>query len=206
MTHYFRKVLLPVGLCFSIFSQGLVPAAIGQSVLARIDIVVVEGEGVTSNIRQRVSRDPVVRVEDDDHRPVAGAAVVFALPVSGSSGEFPNGSKTLTVVTDKDGVATAQGLKTNEVPGKLQIYVTASYQGNRARTLINQVVVAPAGTKAAPEIQTSKSSGSWKWVLLGVVAGGGAGAAVYFKGRNSSSSSSSPISISTGGVVFGSPR
>jgi hypothetical protein len=206
MKHYLWKSLLPLGLCFGISFDGLLPAAFAQSVPARIDIVVVEGEGATSNIRQRVTADPVVRVEDDDHRPIAGAVVVFALPVSGTSGEFSNGSKTLTLVTDKGGLAGAHGLRTNDVPGKLQIYVTASYHGLRSRTLVNQLVQAAPGAKVrSPELQTSKSGGKLKWVILGIAAAGGAGAGVYFGGRHSSSTSS-PVSISAGTVVFGSPR
>lgn len=182
----------------------LLPAALAQSLPARINIIVVEGEGATSSVRQRVSHDPVVKIEDDDHRPITGAVVVFALPVSGTSGEFTNGSKTLTIVTDKGGLAAAHGLKTNEVPGKLQIYVTASYHTLRARTLVNQMVEGAPGVKVrGPELQTSKSGGKWKWILLGVAAAGGAGAGVYFGTRTTSSS---PVSISTGAVVFGSPR
>jgi hypothetical protein len=147
-------------------------------------------------------------VEDDDHRPVAGAAVVFALPVSGASGEFVNGAKNYTVVTGADGQATAVGLRTNDIPGKLQIYVTASYRGMRARALINQVVEAPAGAKPrSPEVHTSHSGGKLKWVLLGVAAAGGAGAGIYFQQHNKSTSAApTPISISTGTVVFGSAR
>src|SRR5204862_7661711 len=104
----------------------------------RIELVVMQGEGVTTGVRQRVAHDPVVKLEDDDHRPIAGAAVVFALPVSGASGEFFNGAKNLTAVTDENGLAVARGLRTNDVPGKLQIYVTASYRGLRARALIGQ--------------------------------------------------------------------
>ena len=171
----------------------------------RINVVVVEGEGLTTNVRTKVARDPVVRIEDDDHRPVDGAVVVFALPVSGTSGEFFNGAKNLTVVTAKDGLATARGLKTNDIPGPLQIYVMASYQGLRARGLINQVVEAAPGTAAArPEVHTSKSGGKWKWILLGIAAAGGAGAAIYFT-RHSSSTPSSPVSITSGPVVFGTP-
>ncbi len=177
----------------------------GQGVPVRISVVVVEGEGLTTNVRTKVARDPVVRIEDDDHRPVDGAVVVFALPVSGTSGEFFNGAKNLTVVTAKDGLATARGLKTNEIPGPLQIYVMASYQGLRARGLINEVVDAPPGTAAArPEVHTSKSGGKWKWILLGIAAAGGAGAAIYFT-RHSSSTPSSPVSITSGPVVFGTP-
>ena len=184
--------------------DGLLPAARAQSSLARIDIVVMQGEGLNSMVRQRVAQDPVVKIEDDDHRPVAGAAVVFALPISGTSGEFLNGAKTLTVVTDKDGLATARGLRTNDIPGKLQIYVTASYHGLRARTLITQSVEAAPGTRArVPELQAPRSGGKWKWVVLGMAAAAGAGAGVYFGTRNSSGS---PISITAGAVSFGSPR
>ena len=189
-----------MALCLSL----CLSTARGQNVPAQIKLLVVEGEGVTSGVRQRVTRDPVVKVEDDDHRPVSGAAVVFVLPVSGTSGEFLNGTKTLATVTDKDGLAVARGLKTNDIPGKLQIYVTASYHGLRTRGLINQIVAAPPGTKSKdPEIRTAKSGGKLKWVVLGIAAAGGAGTGVYFAGRQSKST---PISISTGTVVFGSPR
>jgi len=203
MKHHLPKGLLPLSLCLLIYWDGT-GTALAQSLPVRIDIVVVEGEGVTSNARQRLAHDPVVRVEDDDHRPVAGAAVVFALPVSGTSGEFTNGSKTLTVLTDKDGLAGAHGLRTNDIPGKLQIYVTASFHGLRARGLINQFVEAVPGAKApSPEVHSAKSGSKWKWVLLGIAAAGGAGAGIYF-GKHSSSSS--PVSINAGTVVFGSPH
>ena len=70
--------------------------------------------------------------------------------------------------------------------------------------LVNQMVEGAPGVKVrGPELQTSKSGGKWKWILLGVAAAGGAGAGVYFGTRTTSSS---PVSISTGAVVFGSPR
>ena len=202
MKRYLLKNLLPLGLWLLV--DALLPAVFAQNVPARIDIVVVEGEGVTTPARQR-ARDIVVRVDDDDHRPVADVAVVFALSASGTTGEFSNGSQTLTVMTDKNGLATARGIRTNDIPGRLQIYVTASYHGLRARTLINQFVEATPGTKAKPqEVQTAKSSGKWKWVVLGIAAAGGAGAGVYFGVHNSSPPT--PISIGTGTVTFGSPR
>jgi len=205
MNCYLWKSLLPLGLSLSLCVEGSLTQAFAQTTPAGIEIVVVEGEGATSSVRQRVSQDPVVRVEDDDHQPVAGAVVTFALPVSGASGEFANGSKTLTLVTEKNGVAAAHGLKTNDIPGKLQIYVTASYRGQRARVLINQTVEAPPGVKVPTKEHTASSGGKWKWILLGIAAGGGAGAAVYFKSHNSTAAPS-PISISAGTIAFGSPR
>ena len=42
-----------------------------------LSITIVEGEGAINNIRQRVNREPIVQVEDQNHKPVAGAVVVF---------------------------------------------------------------------------------------------------------------------------------
>jgi hypothetical protein len=207
MKNHLLEDVLPMALCFLIAMNEVCPVAIAQTAPARIDVVVMAGDGITTNIRTRVTRDPVVKIEDDDHRPVDGAAVVFALPVSGTSGEFSGGAKTLTVVTAKDGLATAHGLKTNEIPGQLQIYVMASYQGLRARGLINQIVeVAPGTPVVAPQVRSSKSGGKLKWVLLGIAAAGGAGAAIYFTRHSSSSAANTTsLTISPGPVVFGNP-
>src|SRR5689334_3779718 len=99
---------------------------------AELNIVVVDGEGAINRIGQRSSRDPVIRIEDENHRPLTGAAVVFTLPTGGASGEF-NGSKTSTVMTDNQGQAIARGLKVNHIPGTLPIHVNASYRSVRAR-------------------------------------------------------------------------
>ncbi len=192
-------------LCVSVASDAMIPTAYGQTLPARIEIVVVEGEGATLTARQRAGQNLVVRVEDDDHRPLAGASVVFALPVTGVTGTFTNGSTNLTVVTDDAGLAVARGLKANPVPGKLQIYVTASYRGLRARTLITQFVEGEPGVSAkAPEVHNRQSGGKWKWIVLGLAAAGGAGAGIYF--ATQAHSAGSPISITTGAVTFGSPR
>ena len=203
--------LLSLAFCLLLAAAGTPPVAVAQTAPARVEpahleIIVVAGEGLTTNVRQRVAKDPVVRIEDDDHRPVDGAVVTFALPVSGTSGEFANGAKNLTMTTARDGLATARGLKTNDIPGPLQILVMASYQGLRARGIINQTVdVAPGTTVAAPQMHTAKSGGKWKWVLLGVAAAGGAGAAVYFSRHSSSTPASTTLSITAGPVVFGTP-
>jgi len=184
----------------------VVTTVFAQAVPGRIDLVVAEGEGVVNNLRQRVAHDPVVRVEDDEHKAVSGAAVVFTLPISGASGEFGNGSKNLTVMTDKDGLAAAHGLKTNEVPGKLQIYVTASYRGLRARTLISQFNVAPTGAAKA-------HGGSSKvWIILAVVGAAAAGGVIAATHKGSSTTSSptvvapAPIGITPGAGALSPPH
>ena len=87
---------LALGLSFLI----TLPHAHAQTMPTELNIVVLEGEGATNNVRQRVARDPVVRVEDENHKPIVGAAVVFTLPTEGATGEFANGAKSLTIMTD----------------------------------------------------------------------------------------------------------
>jgi hypothetical protein len=198
------RTVLPIALCFLLSFDNVLPSARAQEQprISRIQVVVTGGEGAVSRTRVPVSSEPVVRVEDDNHRPLAGATVVFALPVSGTTGEFGNGAKTLTVQTDQSGLATARGLRAGDVPGRLQILVTASYRGFTATELINQTIAAPAGAKVS-QTTVSNRGGKWKWVLLGIVAAGGIGAGVYFGTRGSKPA---PISISAGTVSFGNPR
>ena len=170
---------------------------------AELNIVVVEGEGAINHVRQRASRDPMVRIEDENHRPLTGATVVFTLPTDGASGEF-NGSKSTTLVTDKQGQVTARGLKVNQVPGQLQIHVNASYQGVRARTTITQFNMQVPGVKAG---------GSGKVIailaIVGGAAAGGAFAAMHKSGTSPSSATVSPaaaIIITPGASTVGPPR
>src|SRR5689334_6026432 len=113
-------------------------AGYSQTPAPVLTLTVLEGEGAINNIRQRTAREPIVQVEDENHRPVAGVAVVFTLPTSGASGTFTNGSNTLTVLTDNQGRAVARGLRPNNIQGQYQIRVTASKDGKTASTNISQ--------------------------------------------------------------------
>jgi hypothetical protein len=116
-----------------------------------LNLVVVEGDGAINNIRQRTAREPIVEVQDENHRPVAGALVLFALPRSGPGGTFPNGATTLSVTTDEQGRAVARGLKPNDQSGEYDITITASYAGATATVSITQVnaIAAAAAAGAA---------------------------------------------------------
>src|SRR5215813_6869743 len=103
-----------------LISLPLAPVAGAQEAPPKLNIVIVEGDGAINNIRQRTAREPIVQVEDENHKPIAGAAVVFLLPDQGASGVFANGSHTLTVMTDSQGRAVARGFHPNGVQGKLQ--------------------------------------------------------------------------------------
>jgi hypothetical protein len=172
---------------------------------ARIEIAVVEGEGAVHSAGQRVSRGLVVRVVDENQQPVTGAVVVFNLPISGTTGEFTNGSKNLSVMTDRDGLAAAPDLRLNSEPGRLQVLVTASYRGLNTRALINQTV--EGGGAAA-----THGGSSTKWILIvALIGGGAAGAAIAATHHGSSSSNTvippgpTPIGVTPGTVTITPP-
>lgn len=165
---------------------------------AMLNIVIVEGEGVINNVRQRVAREPIVQVEDENRKPVGGALVTFLLPGNGASGSFTNGANTLTVVTGPDGRATATGLKANNVKGQYQMRVSVSYKGLTASKALAMSNVAGAALG---------STALWTTVLL-VGAGAAAGIAL---GVNSSSGpapqpTKPPITITPGTPGVTPPR
>src|SRR5271165_2367219 len=88
----------------------------------KLNLVIIEGDGAINNIRQRTAREPIVQVEDENHKPVAGAVVVFLLPYQGAGGTFANGSHSLTVITDDQGRAVARGFHPNTAQGQFEIH------------------------------------------------------------------------------------
>jgi hypothetical protein len=164
---------LSAALICSLVFYGSTPLTATQAESApKLNIVILEGEGAINNIRQRTAREPIVQVEDENHKPVAGAVVVFALPDRGASGVFANGSHTLTVTTDAQGRAAATGLRPNNVQGNYQIHVTASHQGQTASATINQSNALATGAAAGG------ISGKTIAILLGIAGGAAAGGVV----------------------------
>ena len=177
-----------------------------QQPLAGLSITIAEGEGAINNVRQRVNRDSVIQVEDQNHRPVAGAAVTFFLPDQGASGTFPNGSRMLMAVTDGQGRAVARGIRPNNQSGPMQIRVTASFQGLTASALITQTNAA-----TGPAASGARMSKGTKWAIILAIAGGaaagGIAAATHGGSSNSGGGSATPpsIVISPGTPTVGAP-
>ncbi len=109
-----------------------------QSPAPQLVITILDGEGALNDIRQRTAREPIVQVEDENHRPIAGAAVLFTLPGSGPGGSFADGAQTFSTVTDSAGRAVAHGLQPNSISGNYSIQVKVSYNGSTAETTIHQ--------------------------------------------------------------------
>ena len=184
-------------------------SAMAQGIAPKLNIVIVEGEGAINNVRQRTAREPIVQVEDENHKPVAGAAVVFTLADQGAGGTFTGGAHTMTVMTDSQGRAVARGFHPNNVQGQYQIHITASHAGQSATATITQsnaVAAASAATTAAAAAISTKVI-----VIIAIAAaaaaGGGAYAATHSGGGNSSANAASAaITITPGTGAVGPPK
>jgi hypothetical protein len=160
--------------------------------VTQLNIVIVEGEGAVNNLRQRVVREPIVRVEDQNHKPVAGAVVFFLLPGDGSGGTFANGVKQLTVMTDADGKAVAHGMQAGKAAGQYQIHVTASKGNITANATITQSFAAAAAAGAAL---------SPKWIAIIAVAGGAVAAGLAIGLTRGSGSAKTAAALSSGAAT-----
>lgn len=182
----YRTLCAPVILCMLATSAGAQGTA--------IKIVVQEGQGAINNIQQHRAKEPVIQVLHEDGEPVVGASVVFQLPNTGAGGAFADGAKMLSVQTDDKGVAVAHGLSTNQIAGKFEIRVTASFHGETANAVVSQINAEPAAAK--------KGNGKLFLILAiaGAAAAGGAAAALGHKG--SSSSTTVAVGVTTPATVL----
>jgi len=196
--------ILAVGLSYLLILQTLTPQAWAQEAGGgQLNLVIVEGDGAINNIRQRTAREPIVQVEDENHKPVAGAAVVFLLPDQGASGTFANGSHMLTVTTDAQGRAVAHGLRPNNVEGQLHMRVSASFQGKTATATITQTNAAGAAAGAAA------AGISLKLITILAIAGAAAAAGAIAATRGGGSSPATvtpPTTITAGTGTVGAPH
>lgn len=158
-------------------------------------IIAVEGDGAINNVAVRTAHDPVVKVLDGAGKPVPSAVVTFTFPAGGPGVAFLDGQLSLTSSTDAEGLARARNLTPNKMTGQFPIRITASANGETARTTIFQ-------TNAA-----SSAAGSPKkkiviaTVIVGAVAGG-----VLAASRGKSSNPASVPSVVPGAPTFVPPR
>ena len=199
------RVLLSFLLITALIRPGL-----GQAPQGGLRLVIIEGDGAINNIRQRVNRDPIVQVEDENRRPIAGAAVVFFLPDQGASGTFANGMRSLTVTTDAQGRATATGFRPNNQAGELQMRVTASFQGQTASAIITQTNVAGGGAAGG---STGMSTGAKVLITLAIIgAAAGIGTAIAIRSNDNGNGGgiqpppATTITLTPGVPTVGGPR
>ncbi len=169
-----------------------------------LEIVVIEGEGARNNIRARSAVAPVVEVRDASGNPVAGAEVLFQLPLVGPSGVFNGWVKTQTVRTNEQGRAQASGYTPNQEEGRFNIKVTATAAGRTGSVVIAQSNVTGSGGAGA---QAGGRSGWWK--ALAVIGAGAAVAGIVLASRDDDTpvaAVTNPVTITTGPITVAGPR
>lgn len=189
------------GLCCLLVLSACPKAAAQEaaSPAPKLVISILDGEGALNDIRQRTAREPIVEVQDQNHKPVAGAAVLFALPGSGPSGAFADGSQVFSTVTDEAGRAVATGLRPNGVQGSYDIHVTVNYHGATAETTIHQKNV--SGQSSSTTTEQVAHGLSMKSILIIV----GAAAAAGTVGAILATRGGSSTTITPGTPTVGAP-
>jgi len=175
-----------------------VVVAQSQTTIPRIEVL--EGDGAINNIRLHRAKEPVVRVEDQDGKPIPNVAVSFLLPDKGPGGSFADGQAVSTVMTDDKGLAVGRGLRPNGSAGQFSIRVTVSFQGQAATANIMQ-------TNAEPAQGKNSSKTLLIVALIGGAAAAGAGVALGHKSSSSVTNTPPPGAVITpGSPSFGPPR
>ena len=157
---------------------------------APLNLVVVEGDGAINNIRLQRAKEPMVRVEDENGKPVGGADVTFVAPTVGPGAIFVHAGASLTLRTDDRGEAVGRGLQPNRTAGTFQIRVIAVARGQTARTEISQTNVEPASR-----------SHSRTYALVALIGGAAAGAIAASHGGKTEGSSAATPAVSPGTTV-----
>lgn len=137
----------------------------------RLFIQIIDGEGALNDLRARTAREPIVEVQDENHKPIAGALVLFTTPGSGPSGVFPGGLTSFKATTAADGRATGAGLKPNSESGQFQIQVTATMGELSTVAVINQT---NTGKPASVQSHAAHGIPIKAFAIIGAVAAGGA--------------------------------
>jgi hypothetical protein len=178
-----RRLLLNAILSFMILEPPL-----GAQSTAGLTIQIVKGNGV-QNVTSSLAAQMTVRVATlRSNRALSGATVIFTAPSSGPGGIFLNGTNSVIVFTDHDGIAVAPQYRANSLTGTYQLQVRAAYMGDVATASIRQ-----------ENIAAKKSS--HKMIMITAIAGGAAAVALAAKGG----SSSQPSSTSSGSTSSGTP-
>lgn len=172
-------------------------SAAAQEAQQGLRITIVEGDEAIFNVRQRVSREAIIQVEDENRKPVAGALVTLTAPRDGASAVFSNGLNNITLTTDESGRAVVRGIRPNKAQGKYAIRVTAvkgALRGTSQMTMTNMAAAVAAGGI------------STKLLTFLLIAGAGAAAGTVAATRNGNGAGpSTPAGAVSATVTPGTP-
>jgi hypothetical protein len=179
------------------------PEAVAATQPKGLFINIIEGEGALNDIRTRTAREPIVEVDDENHKPVAGALVLFAIDNGGSSSPFAtfSGANTVSVTTDATGRATGRGFEVTQHKGQYKINVRATKGELQADSVILQsnieALVSSSGGQTTAAVVAHHH---WGWIIGGVAAAGATAGIVI-----ATHSSSSPTTVTAGTGTVGAP-
>ena len=166
-------------------------------------ITIVEGDDAILNVRQRVSREAIIQVEDENRRPVAGALVTLTSPRDGASALFSNGLNNITLTTDNSGRVVVRGIRPNSAQGKYSIRVTAVKEGLRGTAQMQMTNLAAAAAAAGISAKVLT-------FLLIAGAGAAAGTVAATRGGNGgagpAAATTPPTVVTPGTPAVGPPR
>ncbi len=158
-------------------------------------LIVLRGENAQNNIKKGRATRPVVEVRDQNNKPVAGALVLFTLPSSGPSGTFLGGGQVASVTTNSAGQASA-GFTANAVPGKVNLNVSSTVNGQTLTTQISTFNVLAAGA----------ITGTTLAVILGLVGAASVGTAFALTRDGGGTTTPTGIRIAPGTGTITPPR
>jgi len=173
---------------------------------ARLQILVLEGEGAVHNIRRKATSPVAVEVRDWSNRPVEGARVRFTLPELGPGGRFVDGSRTLEVRTDARGRAGYSAFVLNGQEGRFSVSVEAVSEGREAGTSITQSSSLFHYRASSLEEPDARRTSRSRAVALVLGIGAAATAVGVLASRGGGGPQTPPVAVGVGPVAVGGPR
>ena len=119
------------------FQPSLSPCGVAASLSATA------GTPQSANVNTAFGANLQVTVRDAANNPVAGVAVTFTAPASGASGTFVGGLRTVTVLTNAAGVATAPVFTANGTAGSYTVTASVAGVSGAASFALTNLAVAP---------------------------------------------------------------
>jgi hypothetical protein len=119
------------------FQPSLTPCGVAASLSATA------GTPQSADVNTAFATDLQVIVRDAANNPLAGVAVTFTAPASGASGTFAGGQRTVTVLTNAAGVATAPAFTANGTAGSYTVTACVAGLAGAASFALTNLAGAP---------------------------------------------------------------
>jgi hypothetical protein len=178
----------------------LPPSPAEGGLVGPLTITILDGEGALNNIRQRTAREPIVQVEDKNHKRVTNGYVTFSVQPSalGAGATFAGGLTTITVALDSLGRATANGLRPNGTAGTFTISISVTAGTLTATTVIVQTnLLGVAGAASGGLTGFIATHSLLFWTVVGVVVAGTVTGVVIATRNNGTTITAGPGGVGT---------